>query len=129
MLVDKSTAVVEHCCLLRSLPMKKRGGGRPCFDSLAGRWERRCGDRRRSLSLPFAPIPRLTGRAYEATPSYRLQLSCLDCLRRRGPGRYDRPVVDHWGPRATGVPRVSLYIEPISIMRKCEVDGIVDISA
>jgi len=89
---------------------------------------------RRSPPLPFAPfrslaIPRLTGRAYEATPSYRLQLSCLDCLRRRGPGRYDRPVIDHWGPRATGVPRVSLYIEPISIMRKCEDDGIVDISA
>jgi len=57
MLVDKSTAVVEHCCLLRSLPMKKRGGGRPCFDSLAGRWERRCGDRRRSLSLPGPTSP------------------------------------------------------------------------
>jgi len=63
MLVDKSTAVVEHCCLLRSLPMKKRGGGRPCFDSLAGRWERRCGDRRRSLSLPFAPWPYLASPA------------------------------------------------------------------
>ena len=87
---------------------------------------------RRSPPLPFAPWPYLASPAEhtsQATPSYRLQLSCLDCLRRRGPGRYDRPVIDHWGPRATGVPRVSLYIEPISIMRKCEVDGIVDISA